>query len=68
MKNKNKYLLSTPLNTEQAQQAWFVVAAICNTPTLPMVAPYIAIKTLPTGFSWTDVSCNAFSVMCSGTE
>ena len=47
----------------QAQQAWFVVAAIFNIPNLPMVAPYIAIKTEPTGLSLTDVFAKAKSLI-----
>ena len=35
-------------------------------PTLPIVAPYIAIKTLSFGLSFTDVSFKAVSVMYSG--
>ena len=49
-----------------AQQAWFVVDSMSNIPTLPIVAPYIAIKTEPIGFNLMDVSSNANSVINSG--
>lgn len=49
-----------------AQQAWLVVAGVCKIPSFPIVAPYIAIKTEPMGFSLTEVSSNARSVIVSG--
>ena len=35
-------------------------------PTLPIVAPYMAIRTLPAGLSLTEVSFSAFCVIYSG--
>lgn len=43
-----------------------VVAGIDRIPSLPIVAPYIAINTEPTGFSLTDVFSKASSLMLSG--
>ena len=50
----------------QAQHAWLVVAEISNMPSLPIVAPYIAISTEPTGFNRTEVFSKAKSVINSG--
>lgn len=45
-----------------AQQAWLVVAGVCKIPSFPIVAPYIAIKTEPMGFSLTEVSSKVFDI------
>lgn len=44
----------------------FVVAGNVSIPTFPIVAPYIAIRTEPVGFSLTDVFSNARWLIFSG--
>lgn len=49
----------------QVQQAWFVVAGIFKIPSFPIVAPYMAMSTEPTGFNLTDVFSKAIFVITS---
>ena len=45
---------------------FLAATGVCKIPSFPIVAPYIAIKTEPMGFSLTEVSSNARSVIVSG--
>ena len=50
----------------QAQQAWFVLAGNVRIPNFPIVAPYIAIRTLPIGLILAEELATASSVILSG--
>ena len=53
-------------NSIQAQHAWLVADGNVRIPNFPMVAPYIAIKTLPVGLILAEEFATASSVMLSG--
>ena len=54
------------LNSIQAQHAWLVVAGNVSIPNFPIVAPYIAINTLPVGLILAEEFATASSVILSG--